>query len=75
MGARIKQHDKTMDKDKWTHYFFFEVHDNISCEEILEIEDLLLRIFRHDPRVKLENVRLGSRVWRRSLSRTEAWSS
>lgn len=72
VGGRIKNHDKT--KDDWTHYSVFEVHDNISREEILELEGLLLRIFRHDPRVKLANRQLGSRIFK-SLSKTTMWSS
>src|SRR5271168_1421288 len=52
IGGRIKDHDKTK-KEGWTHYSFFEVHDNVSGEDILELEGLFLRIFRHDPRVKL----------------------
>lgn len=62
--ARIRNHHKTK-KDGWTHYSFFEVHDNVSREEILELEGLFLRIFRHDPRVKLDNVQLGSTILRR----------
>jgi hypothetical protein len=29
------------------------VHDNVSREEILELESFLLAIFRHDPRIQL----------------------
>jgi hypothetical protein len=72
VGGRIQGHDKT--KHGWTHYSFFEVHDNISREEILELEGLLLRIFRHDPRVELANVQLGSKAFR-ALSKKAAWSS
>lgn len=70
IGGRIKNHDKK--KVGWTHYSFFEVHDNISREEILELEALFLRIFRHDRRVKLDNVQLGSTVLR-SLSKESAF--
>jgi len=71
VGGRIKHHAKT--KSKWTHYSFFEVHDNISREEILELEALFLRIFRHDPRIKLANVQLGSKILKR-LSKDSAWA-
>lgn len=71
VGARIRNHDKH--KEDWTHYSFFEVHDNVSREEILELEGLLLRIFRHDPRIRLSNVQLGSRALR-ALSGNQAWS-
>ena len=73
VGARIKHHAKSKSKrNKWTHYSFFEVHDNISREEILELEALFLRIFRYDPRIKLANVQLGSKILKR-LSRDSAW--
>jgi len=70
--ARIKNHEKT--KEDWTHYSFFEVHDNISREEILELEGLFLRIFRHDARVRLDNKQLGSTILRRlSKKSSPAW--
>src|SRR5580704_18134171 len=46
IGRRLRSHHKN--KKNWTHYSFFEVHDNISREEILELESLFLRIFRND---------------------------
>jgi hypothetical protein len=63
--SRLRSHDKN--KQEWTHYSFFEVHDNISREEILELEGLFLWIFRHDSRVRLANVQRGSRIFK-SLS-------
>src|SRR5438132_246122 len=38
----------------------FEVHDNITREEIMELEAVLLAIFRYDPR-PLTNKQKGSR--------------
>jgi hypothetical protein len=64
--SRLRNHDKN--KPDWTHYSFFEVHDNISREEIRELEGLFLWIFRHDSRVRLANVQRGSRIFK-SLSR------
>jgi len=58
LGGRIKTHVKR--KKGWTHFSFFEVHDNISGEEIRELEGLLLAIFSHDPRIELSNVQTGS---------------
>lgn len=71
IGRRLRSHDKN--KKDWTHYSFFEVHDNISREEILELESLFLRIFRNDSRVKLANVMFGSKVFK-TLSKDKAWS-
>jgi len=45
----------------WTHYSMFEVHDNVTREEIRELETLLLAIFKHDRRVALTNKQLDSR--------------
>ena len=70
VGARIKNHGKK--KDGWTHYSFFEVHDNITREEILELESLLLHIFKYDSRIKLTNVQRGSKVLRH-LCATSMW--
>jgi hypothetical protein len=73
IGGRVKHHAKSPSKrDKWTHYSFFEVHDNVSHEEILELEGLFLGIFRHDPRIKLANVQFGSKAFKR-LSKESAW--
>jgi hypothetical protein len=51
--ARLKQHQKY--KSDWTHYSIFEVHDNITGEEIRELEGLFLMIFRNDENVQLVN--------------------
>jgi hypothetical protein len=68
IGGRIKGHHKSKSKSAWSHYSFFEVHDNVSREEILELEGLLLHIFRDDPRIKLANVQFGSSTFK-TLSR------
>jgi hypothetical protein len=70
VGRRIRNHREN--KQRWTHYSLFEVHDNVSREEILEIEQLFLRMFRHDNRIKLDNIQHGSAVFKR-LSRKSQW--
>jgi hypothetical protein len=57
--SRLKSHAKN--KKGWTHFSLFEVHDNITREEIREFEMLLLGIFRHDRRIQLSNKQTGSR--------------
>jgi hypothetical protein len=57
--GRLESH-KTRIKN-WTHFSIFEVHDNITREEIREFEALLLGIFRHDPRIQLANKQKGSK--------------
>ena len=72
IGSRLRQHARG--KKKWTHYSFFEVHDNISREEILELESFLLSIFRHDPRIELANKNKSSKgFW--TLRRKSAWAA
>jgi hypothetical protein len=57
--GRLKSHISRI--KNWTHYSVFEVHDNVTREEIRELESLLLGMFRHDPRVRLANKQKGSR--------------
>src|SRR5271154_5213434 len=52
--ARMKSHDKK--KVNWTHFSLFEVHDNISREEIRELEALFLQIYRKDKRANRLNL-------------------
>jgi hypothetical protein len=59
IGGRIKSHQKR--KSEWTHFSYFEVHDNIGADEIREMEQLLLAIFADDSRIALTNIRKGSR--------------
>jgi len=58
--GRLKRHNNR--KEGWTHYSFFEVHDNVTREDIRELESLLLSIFRHDSRVRLQNIQKSSRI-------------
>ena len=72
-GARISRHAKSESKrGKWTHYSFFEVHDKLSREELLELEGLFLRIFLPDDRIGLDNSTFGSKTLKR-LSKDSAW--
>ncbi len=57
--SRLKSH--AQNKRGWTHFSLFEVHDNIDRHEILELEALLLSIFRHDSRIQLSNKQTSSR--------------
>jgi hypothetical protein len=49
--SRLRMHNRRI--KNWTHYSFFEAHDNVTSEEIRELEALLLGIFRDDPRIEL----------------------
>jgi len=68
--GRLKSHNRN--KKDWSHYSFFEVHDNVFTEEIRELEALLLGIFRHDPRIKLLNMQTGSKKLFQ-LQRASSW--
>ena len=57
--ARMKSHDEM--KVNWTHFSIFEVHDNISREEIQEFEALFLHIYRKDRRANKLNRQLRHR--------------
>jgi hypothetical protein len=68
--SRLRSHNRK--KDDWSHFSFFEVHDNITADEIRELEALLLQIFQHDPRVNLSNVQTGSSRFRK-VRRRALW--
>jgi hypothetical protein len=57
--GRLKSHVTRI--KQWTHYSVFEVHDNVTREEIRELESLLLGMFRHDSRIRLTNKQKGSK--------------
>jgi hypothetical protein len=65
--SRLRRHNQS--KPDWKHFSFFEVHDNVTGEEIRELEALLLQIFQHDSRVGLSNVQTGSRKFRQARKR------
>jgi len=60
--SRLRTHNRRI--KRWSHYSFFEVHDNVTSEEIRELEALLLGIFRDDPRIDLANKQKGSKKLR-----------
>lgn len=70
IDRRLRRHRKR--KSDWTHFSFFEVHDNITAAEIREIEALLLQIFRDDTRMDLGNKQTGSRAFS-ALRRKKLW--
>ena len=72
MESAAAYDNMTKAKKDWTHYSFFEVHDNVSREEILELENFLLAIFRHDPRVELQN-KVKSSKHMLNLRQKNAW--
>jgi len=57
--SRLRTHDHRI--KHWSHCSYFEVHDNVTSEEIRELEALLLGIFRDDPRIELTNKQKGTK--------------
>lgn len=71
--SRMKSHDEK--KAKWTHFSIFEVHDNISSEEIRELEALFLHIYRKDRRANGLNRQRSHRAFGRITSDLSSWKS
>ena len=45
-------------KSHWTHFTLFEVHDNITEDEIKELEGLIRHIYRKDTQANKHNTQL-----------------
>ncbi|OED50892.1 hypothetical protein ACH42_00555 [Endozoicomonas sp. (ex Bugula neritina AB1)] len=52
---RLFSHKRASQKD-WTHFSYYEVWDNISDAEILELEGLFRQLYRFDCRTNTLNV-------------------
>lgn len=61
--GRLKAHNKHK-ADAWTHCSVFEVWDNITLEQIQELEALFLQILRKDASANSLNIQNGSKVFR-----------
>lgn len=57
MTSRLKSHCRKKGV-KWSHFTIFEVHDNITREEIRELEGLFRHIYRKDARANRLNKQL-----------------
>ena len=55
----------------WTHFSFFEVWDNISDEEIAELEGLFRQLYRYDSKANSLNLQKAYRKLGRVRVRTE----
>jgi len=67
----MAKHVKTKG-DYWSHFSFYEVWDNISDDEIVELEGLFRKIYRYDSKANALNAQKGFKklkhVVKRSLS-------
>ncbi len=63
MRGRLNSHSKS--KDSWTHFSVYEVWDNISDDEVAELEGLFRHIYRKDSAASALNVQRGFKKIRR----------
>jgi len=70
--GRLIQHRKSSVKGKmWTHFSFFEVWDNISDQEIEELEGLFRHLYKYDSKANSLNKQKAYRKLGRVRNRTE----
>jgi bisphosphoglycerate-independent phosphoglycerate mutase (AlkP superfamily) len=63
--GRIDEHVRSKSKvGQWDYFSVYEVHDNISDEEIRELESLILFMYRKDPRTNKLNALRSSGAFR-----------
>jgi len=55
IAGRLLSHTKSKGK-LWSHFSAFEVWDNISKEEVEELEGLFRHLYRHDSRANSLNI-------------------
>lgn len=64
--GRLKRHKNSKRKeDRWTHCSIFEVWDNITAEQIKELEALFRHALRLDASASSLNIQKGSTVFRK----------
>ena len=61
--GRLSSHGKKK-AEAWTHCSVFEVWDNITLEQIKELEALFLQVLRKDATANSLNIQKGSSVFR-----------
>lgn len=64
MQSRMKAHRRSK-RFKWTHFTVLEAHDNITRQEIKELEGLLRLIYRKDTRSNKLNKQLRYKPFRK----------
>ena len=68
--GRILKHRGGSKKGLWTHCSIYEVWDNITQEQILELEALFRHVLRKDAEASSLNVQKGSAIFRKLKSET-----
>jgi len=62
-------------RNKWTHFSFFVVWENIQEDEIRELESLFREIYRRDEPASSLNKQKGSKTIRRIHKEPTAWKT
>lgn len=70
IGGRIRKHKKYKGH-LWTHFSLFEVWDNISDQEIEELEGLFRHLYRFDSKANALNVQKAYKKLGKIRKRTE----
>jgi len=61
-------------KDKWTHFSLFEVRDNVTEDEVAELEGLFRHVYRKDTKANALNVQKGFKKLKRvGKEKLEEW--
>jgi len=71
IASRLRSHKRTKG-GLWTHFSCFEVWDNISDEEIAELEGLFRHLYRYDSRSNALNKQKGYKKLGEVRRRTES---
>ena len=53
--GRLRSHSLGSKSELWTHFSIFEVHDNVTENEVKELEGLFRQIYRRDKRANKLN--------------------
>ena len=69
--GRLNQHGRGRKKDEWTHFSVYEVWDNITQEQIKELEDLFLHTLKRDASANSLNIQKKSTVFEKLRKETK----
>jgi hypothetical protein len=60
IGGRLRSHKRSKRKTgEWTHFSIFEVWDNVTNEEVAELEGLARHLYRFDQTASTLNIQRG----------------
>jgi len=66
IGGRLRSHKRSKRKTgEWTHFSVFQVWDNVTNQEVSELEGLARHLYRFDPTASTLNIQRGYKRLRR----------